>query len=45
MLNGILKDQEFNSNDEIEATITMIQDDLTFDNVERVFQNWMSRLA
>jgi hypothetical protein len=38
-------DEEFNSSDEIEEGITGIWDDLTFDNAQNVFQNWMSRLA
>jgi hypothetical protein len=45
MLNGILKDQEFNSSDDIEEAITKAWDDLTFDDVQSVFQNWMSHLA
>jgi hypothetical protein len=45
MLKGILKDQEFNSSDEIEEAITRPWDDLTFDNVQSVFQNWMILLA
>jgi hypothetical protein len=45
MLKGILGDQEFNSSDEIVEAIARIWDDPTFDNVQRVFQNRMSRLA
>jgi hypothetical protein len=42
MLKGIQTDQEFNSSDEIEEAITRIWDDLTFDNVQSIFQNWIS---
>jgi hypothetical protein len=45
MLKGILKDQEFNSTNETEETITRIWDGLTSDNTQGVFQNSMSRLA
>jgi hypothetical protein len=41
----ILKDCEFNSNDEIEEAITLAWNDLNFDDVHRVFDNWMNRLA
>jgi hypothetical protein len=40
-----LECQAFNSRDEIEETIARIRDNLTFDDVQSVFQNWMSRLA
>jgi hypothetical protein len=39
-LKGILKNQEFNSNDEIEKAMTRISGDLTFDNVQSIFQDW-----
>jgi hypothetical protein len=45
MLKGILKDREFNSSNEIEEATTKVWDDLTFDEVQSVFHNWMSRLA
>jgi hypothetical protein len=45
MLTGILKDQGFDSSDEIQEAITRIWDDLNFGNDQSVFQNWMSRLA
>jgi hypothetical protein len=45
MLKGVLKDCEFNSSDEIEKVITKAWDELTFDEVQRVFHNLMSRLA
>jgi hypothetical protein len=44
MLKGILKDREFHSHDEIEEAITMVSNDLTFDEVQSVFHNWMNRL-
>jgi hypothetical protein len=43
MLKGILKDQEFHSHDEIEKAITMTWNDLTFDEGQSIFHNWMSR--
>jgi hypothetical protein len=39
MLKGLLKDQELSSSDEIEMVITRVWDDLTFDNVQSLFQN------
>jgi hypothetical protein len=45
VLKGILKDQEFNSSNEIEQGIPRIWDDLNFGNVQGVFQNRMSRLV
>jgi histone-lysine N-methyltransferase SETMAR len=44
MFKGILKDREFHSHDEIEQAITMAWNDLTFDEVQSVFHNWMNRL-
>jgi hypothetical protein len=43
MLEGILKDQEFHLHDEIEEAITMTWNDLTFDEIQRVFHNWNKR--
>jgi hypothetical protein len=40
-----LKDREFNSSDEIEEVITKARDELTFDEMQSTFHNWMSRLA
>jgi hypothetical protein len=45
VLKETLKDQEFNSSDEIEEAIPRVWDDLTFDDIQSVFQNWMSHLA
>jgi hypothetical protein len=40
-----MKDREFHSHDEIEEAITMAWNDLTFEDVQSVFYNWMRRLA
>jgi hypothetical protein len=45
MLKGVLKDPEFNSSDEIKEAVTKVWDDLTFDEVQSVFHNWLSRLV
>jgi hypothetical protein len=45
MLKGILKDREFISSDEIEDVMTKVENDLTFDDVQSIFRNWMPRLA
>lgn len=45
MLKGILKDREFSSGDEIAAAIAEEWNHLTFDDVQSVFRNWMSRLT
>jgi hypothetical protein len=39
MLKGLLKDREFNSGDEIDEVITKVWDELTFDEMQRVFHN------
>jgi hypothetical protein len=39
MLKGILKDQEFNSSDELEEKMTRLWHDVTSDNVQGVFGN------
>jgi hypothetical protein len=44
MLKGVLKNREFHSHDEIEEAIMMARNDLTFDEVQAVFRNWMNRL-
>jgi hypothetical protein len=44
-LNGVLKDRESNSSDEIEEAITKVWNELAFDEVQSVFHNWMRRLA
>jgi hypothetical protein len=45
MLKRVLKDREFNSSGEIKEAITNIWAELTFDQVQSVFYNWMSHLA
>jgi hypothetical protein len=45
MLKEVLKDREFNSNDETEEVIMKIWDKLTFDEMQSVIHNWLSRLA
>jgi hypothetical protein len=40
-----MKDREFRWNDEIEEAIASTWNDLTFDDLQCVFHNWMSRLA
>jgi hypothetical protein len=45
MLKGALKGREFGSSDQIEEVITKVWDGLTFDDVQSVFHNWMSRPA
>jgi hypothetical protein len=44
MLKGILRDRGLHSHDEIEEAITMTWNDLTFDEVQSAFHNWMNRL-
>jgi hypothetical protein len=38
MLKGILRDREFNSNDDIEEVIALLWNGLTFDDVGSTFQ-------
>jgi hypothetical protein len=45
MLKGVSKGREFNSSDEIEGAIPKVGGELIFNEVQRVFRNWMSRLA
>jgi hypothetical protein len=45
MLQQILRDREFSSSDEVEDTIAAVWNDLTFDDVQSVFRNWIRRLA
>jgi hypothetical protein len=45
MLKEVLKGREFSSSNKIEEVIAKILDELTFDEVQSVFHNWMSRLA
>jgi hypothetical protein len=41
---GSLQNREFNSSDEIEEVITKVWDELAFNQVQRVFHNWMDPL-
>jgi hypothetical protein len=43
MLKGVLKNREFHSHDEIEEAITMVWNDLTFNEVQSIFHHWMNR--
>jgi hypothetical protein len=45
MVKGVLKDREFHSGDESEEVIAKVWDELTFDEVQSIFHNWMSHLA
>jgi hypothetical protein len=45
MLKQILRDREFFSSDEIKDAIAQLRNDLTFDDVQSVFQDWTRRLA
>jgi hypothetical protein len=44
-IDGSLEDREFNSSDQIKEVITKVWDKLTFNEVQSVFHNWMSRLT
>jgi hypothetical protein len=45
LLKGVLKDREFTASDGIEQAITKVWDELTFNEVQSIFHNWMSHLA
>jgi hypothetical protein len=40
-----MKDREFHSHEEIEEAITVAWDDLTFEDVQRIFYDWMRGLV
>jgi hypothetical protein len=40
-----MKDREFHSHDEIEDAITVAWNDLLFEDVQSIFDDWMRRLA
>jgi hypothetical protein len=40
-----MKDGEFHSHEEIEEAITVAWNDLTFEDVQSTFYNWMRHLA
>jgi hypothetical protein len=45
ILEQILRDQEFSSCDEIDDSIAQVWNELTFDDVQSVFRDWIRRLA
>jgi hypothetical protein len=45
MLKEVLKAREFNPSDEAEEALTKISDELTFDEMQGAFHNWMGHLA
>jgi hypothetical protein len=45
MLQQILRDREISSSDEIEDAIAQVWNDLTFDDVQGVFRDWIQCLA
>jgi histone-lysine N-methyltransferase SETMAR len=45
MLKQVLRDREFSLSDEIEDAIAQAWNDLTFDDVQSVFQNWIRRVV
>jgi hypothetical protein len=45
MSKQIPRDREFSSSDEIEEGIAQIWNDLTFDDVQSVFHDWIQRLV
>jgi hypothetical protein len=38
-----MKDREFHSHDDIEEAITVAWNDLTFEDVQSIFYDWMGR--
>jgi hypothetical protein len=45
LLKGMIKDREFHSHEGIKEAIPVGWDDLTFDDVQSIFRDWMGRLA
>jgi hypothetical protein len=45
LLKGMMKDREFHSHEEIEEAITVAWNDLTFEDVQSIFYDWMGRLT
>jgi hypothetical protein len=45
LLKGIMKDRKFHSHDEIEEAITVAWNNLTFEDVQSIFYDWMRRVA
>jgi hypothetical protein len=44
-LKGIAKDRAFHSHDESEEVISAAWNNLTFEDIQRIFYDWMRRLA
>jgi hypothetical protein len=44
-LKGILKDRAFHSHEEIEEAMTVAWNDLSFEDVQSIFYDWLCRLA
>jgi hypothetical protein len=45
MLKQILRDREFSSSDEIKEAIAQVWNNLTFDDVQSVFREWIRHPA
>jgi hypothetical protein len=45
LLKGIMKDREFHFYEEIEEAIMVAWNDLTYEDVQSIFYDWMRRLA
>jgi arabinogalactan endo-1,4-beta-galactosidase len=45
VLKGILKNHRFHSSDAIKTVVPKVWDNLTFDDVQRVFHNWVNYSA
>jgi hypothetical protein len=44
LLKGIMKDRKFHFHEEIEEAITVAWNDLTFEDVQSIFYDWMRGL-
>jgi transposase len=45
VLKGIMKDRKFHSHEDIKEAISVAWNDLTFEDVQSIFYDWMRRLA
>jgi hypothetical protein len=45
LFKGMIKDREFHSHEEIEEAITVVWNDLKFEDVQSIFYDWMRRLV
>jgi hypothetical protein len=45
LLKGIMKDREFHSHEELEEAIMVVWADLTFEDVQSIFYDWIRRLT